>query len=220
MGAPVGRGDPEVAAAGAEPVVMPMSNSWPGKPDDTQPDPAAPPSSEPGRPAPSAAPPPPGPWSPPPAWGPPPAPSWAPPPGAASPPPARGNLGEWDLDFAGPNPPPPTPAPPAPPPAITLEVTVGSRQFPYVLSEGVALIGRPDPAHGIRPEIDMRPDDAVSRRHAQIAGRNGRFFVTDLGSTNGSYLNGQPLPPHVETEIRAGDELQLGEFSRIRVRTA
>lgn len=203
-----------------------MSNSWPGKPDDTQPDPAALAPTEPARPAPSAAPPP-GPWSPPPPTWAPPAPSWAPPPASPPPPAAPSDLGEWDLDFAGPPSapaaapsPPPAPSPAAPPPAITLEVSVGNRQFPYVLSEGVALIGRPDPARGIRPEIDMRPDDAVSRRHAQIAGRNGRFFVTDLGSTNGSYLNGQPLPPHVETEIRAGDELQLGEFSRIRVRTA
>ncbi len=49
----------------------------------------------------------------------------------------------------------------------------------------------------------------VSRRHARILGREGRYMISDLGSTNPTLINGQILHrPHL---LRSGDEICLGE---------
>jgi hypothetical protein len=53
--------------------------------------------------------------------------------------------------------------------------------------------------------------DDVSRRHARLFERGGELFVVDLGSSNGSFLNGRTLTAEVETKILAGDELRFAE---------
>ncbi len=53
--------------------------------------------------------------------------------------------------------------------------------------------------------IDM---DNVSRRHAQVVHRVGRFFVNDLGSTNGTYLNDEEI--REEQPLRSGDLVKIG----------
>ena len=53
-------------------------------------------------------------------------------------------------------------------------------------------------------------NSAVSRSHADIITRDGRCFVVDLNSTNHTYINGQRLVVQVETEIKDGDRLKLG----------
>jgi pSer/pThr/pTyr-binding forkhead associated (FHA) protein len=50
-------------------------------------------------------------------------------------------------------------------------------------------------------------DDTVSRRHAELWLVDGRWHVRDLGSSNGTYLNGRRV---VEAEVIAGDDLTLG----------
>src|SRR3954451_21542633 len=57
-------------------------------------------------------------------------------------------------------------------------------------------------------------DDSVSRRHAEVALRGGVCVVRDLGSCNGTWVNGRPVQ---RVRLRGGDVLQLGETS-IRVR--
>jgi hypothetical protein len=51
-------------------------------------------------------------------------------------------------------------------------------------------------------------DTTVSRRHATISRRLGRFILTDLGSTNGSYINGRRISR--PTALRRGDEVRFG----------
>ena len=51
-------------------------------------------------------------------------------------------------------------------------------------------------------------DDAVSRRHAEIALRGGVCVIRDLGSSNGTWVNGRAVR---RARLRSGDELQLGE---------
>ncbi|MCC2670479.1 MAG: serine/threonine protein kinase with sensor(s) [Armatimonadetes bacterium] len=82
---------------------------------------------------------------------------------------------------------------------------------------GEALIGRPDPASRRVPEIDVRHDDAVSRRHARIFPGEGGFLVEDLGSANGTSLNGRWLEPSKPTVLRPGDQVEVGETTVIRV---
>ncbi len=52
-------------------------------------------------------------------------------------------------------------------------------------------------------------DDYVSQMHARLYGKNGAWFVEDLGSTNGTYLNeGRVAAP---VEVRAGDRIRVGK---------
>ncbi len=53
-------------------------------------------------------------------------------------------------------------------------------------------------------------DDAVSERHCEIEWFNGRFYVTDLGSSNGTYVDGVKIG--VRTEVRSGTVLKLGRY--------
>jgi hypothetical protein len=50
-------------------------------------------------------------------------------------------------------------------------------------------------------------DDTVSRRHAALVLKHGAWHVVDLGSSNGTYVNGRRV---IEAEVRPGDELTLG----------
>lgn len=116
-------------------------------------------------------------------------------------------------------PPPPAPEPPAEvlqAPPLKLEVRSGRRTQQLTI-KGEALIGRPDTTRGIHPEVDLRTDDAVSRRHAKIFVRNGRYVLTDLNSTNGTRHNHQWLQPEVEVPLNPGDEIEVGEVTLIRV---
>ncbi len=55
------------------------------------------------------------------------------------------------------------------------------------------------------------PDNpVVSRVHAELLQREGRFFVVDLCSTNRTYVNGQPVPAQSEVELQSGFLLRFG----------
>ncbi|MFN0083901.1 MAG: protein kinase domain-containing protein [Blastocatellia bacterium] len=82
-------------------------------------------------------------------------------------------------------------------------------------ADGESLIGRMDPNRGIRPEVDLSkydPAARVSRRHARIVAQGAQFFIEDLGSANGTVVNGSVKlsqgKPHM---LASGDELKLGE---------
>ena len=50
----------------------------------------------------------------------------------------------------------------------------------------------------------------VSRRHFQVRFESDVFYISDLGSTNGTYLNGSKLNPNEEQILRDGDMVGLG----------
>lgn len=117
-------------------------------------------------------------------------------------------------------PPPPPPAPP-PAPVARLILQVGSQgQSAEQVIEGTVLIGRNDPVRNIHPAIAFQSDMLVSRRHAQITLKDGKFFLSDLGSSNGTVYNKTPLQARVEVPLRTNDLVELGEFSHIRVTQA
>ncbi len=66
------------------------------------------------------------------------------------------------------------------------------------------------------PDIDLsgiKGAELVSRRHAKIIldGNTGEIFIMDIGSTNGTYLNGKKLPPNEKVKLKDGDEIILGK---------
>lgn len=53
-------------------------------------------------------------------------------------------------------------------------------------------------------------DERTSRFHAQIAVSSNGAVVEDLGSTNGTLVNGQPVPPRVPRRLQPGDQIKVG----------
>jgi serine/threonine-protein kinase len=75
---------------------------------------------------------------------------------------------------------------------IVIGTTEMSAQFP-LNEEGESLIGRMDPNRNIRPEVDLSrydPAARVSRRHAKIIAQGSQFYLEDLGSANGTFVDG------------------------------
>jgi hypothetical protein len=85
----------------------------------------------------------------------------------------------------------------------------------FMLSDVDSQIGRWDADGGIFPDVDLDADDPeakVSRRHARITLRDGQYFLEDLGSTNGTFVNrGKRLPPGYRQPLRDGDEIIVGK---------
>jgi hypothetical protein len=83
----------------------------------------------------------------------------------------------------------------------------------FHLRAGQAVIGRKDVKRGVMVEIDIAPYDTgkvISRRHAAIEKKGKVFFVTDLGSTNGTKVNGKKLAPREKQALKNGDILEFG----------
>ncbi len=54
-------------------------------------------------------------------------------------------------------------------------------------------------------------DSKVSRNHASITARDGKLFIEDHNSTNGTYVNGEKLSPSTETELKIGSNFSVGD---------
>src|SRR5690606_3241444 len=80
----------------------------------------------------------------------------------------------------------------------------------------VVSLGRVPVVLGRGEPCELRFDDpCVSYVHAQIERANGRFYVRDMNSTNGTFVNGVPVT--VPRELSDGDRIQIGRRGVIRV---
>ncbi len=107
---------------------------------------------------------------------------------------------------------PPHPAPRQQVEALAYFISKASGNvFPVFKAD--SLIGRYDSVTGQTPEVDLTHEDAarnISRRHARVAVKEGKPFVAEeIGTMNGTYLNGERLETGVLTPIKDGDELTL-----------
>lgn len=77
-------------------------------------------------------------------------------------------------------------------------------------------LGRLSEGQPIMPDIDLTPYQAyasgVSRLHAVVKRDGSQVMVMDLGSSNGTYLNGRRLNPHIEESLNHGDIVALGKL--------
>lgn len=111
----------------------------------------------------------------------------------------------------------PGPAPSAAPPGTggaRLEHASG-RAIP-IASGGEQVIGRPDPVTGAVPEIDLGGLDTertLSRRHARIIVRDGRYFLREeIGTSNGTWVGSVRLASGVEHPLADRDRLRFGRL--------
>ncbi len=86
--------------------------------------------------------------------------------------------------------------------ALTVE-TGPQAGLTYVLGPGETLVGR-----GGDADIFLG-DVTVSRHHARLTAEEDRLALEDLGSTNGTYVNGERAE---RADLEAGDELIIGKF--------
>jgi type II secretory pathway pseudopilin PulG len=85
------------------------------------------------------------------------------------------------------------------------DVNSPARSFYVPLSKSVVIGRRAESS-----DIVLDYDNTVSGRHCEISTRNGKFYVRDLQSGNGTYLNGSRVL--TETEIFSGNILKLGRL--------
>lgn len=89
-------------------------------------------------------------------------------------------------------------------PVVAASLVIPGRP-PLPLTSSSVVIGR-------SPDCDISFDDAnISRRHAEIKVVLGTHVVTDLGSTNGTKVNGVPIT--LERTLRDGDIIALGSHT-------
>src|SRR5437016_5298843 len=73
---------------------------------------------------------------------------------------------------------------------------------------------QPEVILGRAPGCDLRLDDPdVSRQHARLTLRDDGIWLTDLGSTNGTQLEAQPLAPRRQVLLGSGQAFTVGPFT-------
>jgi pSer/pThr/pTyr-binding forkhead associated (FHA) protein len=86
------------------------------------------------------------------------------------------------------------------------------------LNQGTNLIGRTSQARAIHPEIPLDLDDAVSSRHAILTLHpDGSLVLRDIGSSNGTMVNGKEIAIMADISIVSGAEITLGHWTRIKL---
>lgn len=79
----------------------------------------------------------------------------------------------------------------------------------------VYCITSPPVTLGRAPESDFRISaEGVSRLHSRIDMRRSDYFISDLGSTNGTFVNGKRV--ETETKLSHGDMVELGKAIALR----
>jgi len=92
-------------------------------------------------------------------------------------------------------------------PAFLFNKTTKER---FQLSQYVSKVGR-DRSNN----ISIPDDHYISRYHAWVLQNKGKFWLEDLGSTNGTLLNGRPIT--IRVRLSAGDRLTFGKTELIFV---
>lgn len=86
----------------------------------------------------------------------------------------------------------------------------------HIEGDGEFTFGRSTQGQTIIPDIDLSPfqayESGVSRLHANINIGDSLITIKDLGSANGTRLNGRPIDPHQEQGLNNGDILTFGRL--------
>jgi len=99
---------------------------------------------------------------------------------------------------------------------VDVDEVVAHEGAALVIRAGGGRVGESFPLSGERMTIGRRPDSdvflddvTVSRDHALLVRRGSDFYLDDLGSLNGTYVNRHRIESH---RLEDGDELQIGKF--------
>ena len=98
-------------------------------------------------------------------------------------------------------------------PAILRVVEPVRAAWEMPVAQSPMLLGRASEAEDYQPDFDMTfydDGDYVSRRHARITKGRAGYFIADLGSSNGTTVNGHALEPNRAYQLRNGDRIKVG----------
>lgn len=88
----------------------------------------------------------------------------------------------------------------------------GGQRVALPSGDAVLMIGCADT--GVTPDVDLTPfggtASGASRRHATLNSTQGQWTITDLGSTNGTFVNGTRISPHTPTRLQSQVQLRFG----------
>jgi pSer/pThr/pTyr-binding forkhead associated (FHA) protein len=82
------------------------------------------------------------------------------------------------------------------------------------LPQNISVVHIGKPNDRIPPDVDVAGfpnSEIVSRIHADIRIEGDAFYLEDVGSSNGTYVNNMPLPPGNRHRLRVGDRIALGK---------
>jgi len=103
----------------------------------------------------------------------------------------------------------------------SISFDINGQHLSMPIKASIILGRQSDSPDDAQPDLDLSPYSAqecgVSRRHVEIRHQGFLTYVIDLGSSNGTWLNGQRLIHSKERLLRNGDELQLGHL-KVRIR--
>ncbi len=98
---------------------------------------------------------------------------------------------------------------------ISLHIVESGQILPLAERREFSL-GRVSEGQPIMPDIDLTPynafDSGVSRLHAVLKKTKNKIVIMDLGSSNGTCVNGIRLAPQVEHVLAHGDTIHLGKL--------
>jgi eukaryotic-like serine/threonine-protein kinase len=102
---------------------------------------------------------------------------------------------------------------PLSPPVARLLITSPRGSWEQKLERTPIRIGRRDPRQNHYPELDLAEHDRgiASRNHAIITRDGDYYMITDVGSTNGTLLNGSLVPQRQPQRLSQGDRIKVGE---------
>ncbi|MGK7889799.1 MAG: FHA domain-containing protein [Leptolyngbyaceae cyanobacterium] len=89
---------------------------------------------------------------------------------------------------------------------------------PLELPPNLAVIHVGKPNDRVPPDIDVSgfvDSEVVSRVHADIRVEGDQYYLEDVGSSNGTYVNNVPLLPGNRHRLRAGDRIALGKGDKV-----
>jgi hypothetical protein len=109
-----------------------------------------------------------------------------------------------------------TPSTPYPEARISLHILSSGVFLPIPEDEEEVILGRATEGQSMVPDINLDPYQAfeagVSRIHAAIRLAGTQVLITDLGSGNGTRINGNKIEPHIPRPIANGDLVNLGKL--------
>ena len=99
---------------------------------------------------------------------------------------------------------------------LALQLRERDEPLVYSLDKGQLLVGRRDTESGYTPDVDLYSYAGfllgVSRKHAIFHRISNQLVIEDLGSANGTYVDGKRLPPNSTEVLYRGAEVRLGDL--------
>lgn len=95
---------------------------------------------------------------------------------------------------------------------------VPNQSNPIIITNtAVIRIGRTDITSGSNPDLDLGPfhgaELGVSRYHAEIVYKDQKYFLKDMGSRNGTWINQRKIPPYRQMPLDDADQVRFGHFT-------